>query len=162
MLMLIYSAIEYWPLWKRGAYRNYNEAGAQNAPTAGTESTDNISFNLKARKTEAGWAATLDRIGMKVAPLWFDWLKWLFVLVAIDYSWRRTHTLSLLALYFASMFLFYLNIQGWFYSFEFHGFPLIRTEGQRRLLSLCLSAVLAFVMWKWISFAVDLLVQIQK
>jgi hypothetical protein len=179
MLLFIYSVM---PLWKRGAYRKvtnqqestteqgdscHNEPKVHSAVTAlemkaGTESADKISVNLKARKTEAGWAATLDRIGMKAAPMWFDWLKWILVLVTIAYSSRRTHGRSLSAVYFVSMVFFYLNIQGWLYSFEFRGLPLVRTEGQRRLASICLSGVLTAVMWRWVSFAVDLLVQIQK
>jgi hypothetical protein len=101
-----------------------------------------VDLDLGRKATEAEWQRSLDSTILRVVPLWFDWLGWVFivsVLMILGYtfflaSWIAGLSLGLLWLYFQAVF-FRLRIRG------IHG---VRNRKQEATVALVLSGILAF------------------
>jgi len=48
-----------------------------------------VELDFRRRDTEGGWLSILDRFGLAAAPTWFDWLEWILILGAFEYSLAR-------------------------------------------------------------------------
>jgi uncharacterized membrane-anchored protein len=104
-----------------------------------------IDFN--ARKTEVGWQQTVDDFWKEATPTWFEWLEWILVLGAITFLAKETQGTILEIISAVSYIALFFYLQSFFFSFEFHGFPLIRSERVRRFVSLTASAILSIALW---------------
>ena len=103
--------------------------------------------DLGAKKTEAEWQETIDDFWKRVTPLWFQWLEWLLILGVVAYLAKQTQTVVLKLVSGLSYAMLFLYLQALFYSVEFYGFPLIKSERVRRIASLILSAALSIALW---------------
>ena len=99
-------------------------------------------INLSAKKTETGWIKAQDDFFLSVTPIWFDWLKWIFIMAAIQVVADRTHERLVLLILGISYLMFFFYMLAYFYNIEFHGIPLIKSERRRRIVSGILSAFL--------------------
>ena len=108
------------------------------------ESMKKIDF--QAKKTEAEWLRTLDDFWMKATPKWFEWLEWLLILGAIQFLAKQTQNTVLRVVSATSYAALFFYLQSFFFSLEFYGFPLTKSERVRRLLSLVLSGILAIAL----------------
>ena len=98
--------------------------------------------NLSAKKTEAGWGEANDNFFLSATPIWFEWLKWILIMGAIQVIANKTQDrLVQLINGISYIFLLYYMI-GFFYNIEFHGIPLIKSERKRQIISLMLSVLL--------------------
>ena len=106
-----------------------------------------MKIDFKVKKTEAEWQKALDDFWMKATPQWFEWLEWLLILGAIHFLAEQTQSVILRLVSATSYAALFFYLQSFFFSLEFHGFPLIKSERVRRLMSLVLSAILAMALW---------------
>ena len=106
-----------------------------------------MKINLKAKKTEAEWQKTLDNFWMKATPQWFEWLGWILILGAITFLAMETQNITLNIVSNVSYIALFFYLQSFFFSLEFHGFPLIKTEQNRRIVSLIVSAIFSCAVW---------------
>jgi hypothetical protein len=104
-------------------------------------------MNFKERKTEREWQESVDNFWRKATPQWFEWLGWVFILGAITFLGEQTKNAVVRAISAISFVALFFYLQGFFYSIEFRGFPLIKSERVRRAVSLLLSAILAWAVW---------------
>jgi cellulose synthase/poly-beta-1,6-N-acetylglucosamine synthase-like glycosyltransferase len=107
----------------------------------------NMKIDLKAKKTEAEWQKALDNFWVKATPRWFQWLGWLIILGAITFLSEQTKSLLLILVSGASYFMLFFYFQSFFFSLELSGFPFIKSERVRRLVSLIVSAFLSLFVW---------------
>ena len=98
--------------------------------------------NLSARKTEAEWSKANDDFFLKATPIWFDWLKWIFIMGAIQVIADKTHDRSVQLIMGTSYFFFMFYMFAYFYNIEFHGIPLIKSERIRRIVSIIISMLI--------------------
>lgn len=98
--------------------------------------------NLSARKTEAEWGEANDHFFLSATPIWFEWLKWIIIMGAIQVIVDKTQDRLVQLIYTTSYFLLTFYMMAFFYRFEFHGIPLIKSERVRRITSIMLSALL--------------------
>jgi hypothetical protein len=104
-----------------------------------------IDFNVK--KTEWKWQETIDNFWRIATPIWFDWLQWVLVLGVIGYLAQQTRSIALYITYafsYGALFSYLLAI---FYSFEFKGFPIMKSKRAHRLSSFILSGILSLTVW---------------
>jgi len=78
---------------------------------------------------------------MKATPRWFEWLGWILILGVITFLARETQSLTLNIVSKVSYIALLFYLQSFFFSLEFYGFPLIKTEQNRRIVSLIVSAI---------------------
>lgn len=93
---------------------------------------------------EAQVQKTIDKVFLKVTPLWFTWLGWVIMIGGLDFLSEITNNVILKIVYVLSYWALWFYLQGLFFSLEFHGLPFIKTERTRRIVSLIISAILAF------------------
>lgn len=106
-----------------------------------------MKIDLKAKKTEAEWQKALDNFWAKATPRWFQWLGWLLILGAITFLAEQAQNLLLNIVSGVSYFMLFFYFQSFFFSLEFHGFPFIKSERVRRLVSLIVSALISLLVW---------------
>jgi len=106
----------------------------------------NMKIDFKEKKTEAGWQRTIDSFWKKATPHWFEWLEWVLVLGVITFLAEQTQSIVLRVVTGVSYVALLFYLQSIFFSLEFHGFPLIKSERTRRVVSLLLSAILSSVL----------------
>jgi len=98
--------------------------------------------DLSAKKTEAEWGKAIDSFFLYATPLWFDWLKWIIIMGAIQVVADKTQDRLVQMIYHLSYFFLAWYMFGFFYRIEFQGIPLIKSEGKRRIVSGILSLLL--------------------
>jgi hypothetical protein len=108
-------------------------------------------INLKATKTEYEWGKALDSFWLKATPLWFDWMKWVFMIGALSYLEQTSHLAILRLAYGISYLFLFFYLQSFFNSIEFHGIPFIKTERYARIVSLTFSAIFTIIIWLFLS-----------
>jgi len=106
-----------------------------------------MKVDLNAKKTEAEWQRRIDDFWKQATPVWFQWLEWLFILGVIAYLAKETQSAVLKLVSSVSYAVLFLYLQALFFSLEFHGFPLVKSERVGRIVSLVLSAVLSVTFW---------------
>jgi hypothetical protein len=106
-----------------------------------------MKIDLKAKKTEADWQKTLDIFWTKATPQWFQWLEWILILGAIAFLTEKTQNITLDIVSGISYIALFFYLQSFFFSLEFHGFPLLRSERAKRLVSLIVSGLLSLTLW---------------
>ena len=111
--------------------------------------TEKITVDLSKRRTEPEWNETIDAFVLKSTEIWFRWLSWGLLLGALQYFNSKAKSLLLVTAIGLSVGWLWLYFQAFFYRIEFHGLPWIKSPQQRRVISLILSAGLAFGVWEW-------------
>ena len=104
-------------------------------------------IDLKTKKTETGWQKTLDNFWMKATPQWFQWLGWVLILGTFTFLAEKTQNVTLKIVAGVSYSALYLYLNSLFFSLEWYGFPLIKSERARRVVSLTVSGILALAVW---------------
>jgi len=104
-------------------------------------------INLKVEKTEAGWQETLDSFWRKVTPEWFQWLGWVIMIGGLNFLAKETRNISLQIISGVSYVALFFYLQSIFFSLEFHGFPFIKSEQIRRVVSLIVSGILSVTLF---------------
>lgn len=103
--------------------------------------------HLKAKKTESEWQRVLERFWKKVTPRWFEWLEWILILGVLQFVVEQTRSLILSIVCAFSYLALFFYLQGVFYSVEIYGFPWVKSERTRRMLSLIVSGILSYALW---------------
>jgi len=85
------------------------------------EKDEKFEIDFSRRETEAGWIEIYDRFGLTAAPVWFNWLGWIFVLGTLDFLYNQSGNILLLVLIIASYGLLYFYFFGFFFRFKFKG-----------------------------------------
>jgi len=110
--------------------------------------SEKVVFDLSRKETEAGWAAFLDRVGLSATPVWFDWLSWVLIMSVFQYladaASSPLQRLALNGIIGISTIFLLLYFTGFFFRLEFHGLPFVRSERVRSVVSVLLSAGLAY------------------
>lgn len=102
-----------------------------------------MTVDFSDKKTEAGWQKSVDEFWKVVTPLWFDWLEWVIILGVFTLVAQETGNLLVRIVTSVSYFAMFFYLQSLFFSIEFVGFPRVRSNRLRRILSLVTSGVLA-------------------
>ena len=105
----------------------------------------NIDFNTK--KTESEWQTSIDKFWKYVTPLWFEILEWVLILGVISYLANQTRNMTLRIVSSISYVFIFFYIQSLFYTIDFKGFPLVKTNRGQRILSIILSGITSFLVW---------------
>jgi hypothetical protein len=100
-------------------------------------------IDLSAAKTETEIQKAQDKFFLKVTPLWFDWIKWVIIIGVIQVVADKTQDISIHLILGLSYLFLMLYMVAFFYQIEFHGIPLIKSEGKRRIVSGILSGLLS-------------------
>ncbi len=108
-----------------------------------------IDFNTK--KTEADWQRVLDDFWVKATPRWFEWLDWVTILGAFSFLTKLTQNVIISIAYGFSYVALFFYLQSFFFSLDFHGFPFVKSEKIRRLMSLLISGILSYGIWLFLS-----------
>jgi len=116
-----------------------------------TEKKAEIDFERQ--DTELGWYQRTDRMGIKGAPIWFNWLAWVLALGAFHYIFMKTSSVVVLVVIGISYFFLWFYFQGFFNQFEFKNVPLFNSPKRAGAVSIVLSGILATVSW-WIALKV--------
>lgn len=101
-----------------------------------------MKIDFRRKRTEAEWQRVIDDFWMKATPKWFEWLGWVLILGAFTFLANQTQNVILK---FASGFSYialFFYLQSFFFSLEFHGLPIVKSETTRRLISLFISGIL--------------------
>jgi hypothetical protein len=99
-------------------------------------------INISTKKTEEGWAEANDKFFLYATPLWFKWLGWAIILVAIKIISNATHDRVVQFIEGISYFLLAFYIFSFFIKYEFHGIPLIKNDPVRVIVSSILTLLL--------------------
>ena len=108
-------------------------------------------IDFKTKKTEAGWQRVLDDFWLKATPKWFEWLTWVIILGAFSFLTQQIQNVIISIAYSFSYVALFFYFQGFFFSQDFHGFPLVKSEKVRRLVSLLISGILTYGIWLFLS-----------
>lgn len=103
---------------------------------------DRKKINLFTKKTEAEWIKAQDDFFLKATPIWFDWLKWIFIMGAIQVVADKTHDPLVRLINGSSYVLLMFYMIAYFDKIEFNGAPLIKSERRRLITSAMLSTLL--------------------
>ena len=100
--------------------------------------------NFQTRKTEEGWGNSVDNFYLKAVPLWFNWLEWVLILGAIKLIAVRTNDSIVNFVYSISIWLMGFYLFAFFYHYDFHGIPKIKSENWRRFFSAVITLAITF------------------
>lgn len=106
-----------------------------------------MKIDFKSKKTEAEWQKALDDFWMKATPKWFEWLGWIIILGAFTFLNKTQENLIIKVITGISYIALFFYLQSFFFSFEFHGLPFVKSEKVRRIISLILSVLLSYGAW---------------
>ena len=112
-----------------------------------SEDDNKIEIDLQRKETEAGWITVIDRFGLKAAPIWFSWISWVLALGVLHFIYEKTNNIIILLFLILSYYLLWMYFSSFFFRIQIKGFPLIKSAGASRSISLILSGLLAGVAW---------------
>jgi hypothetical protein len=80
-----------------------------------------VEIDFRRRETEAGWQRILDRLGLRAAPVWFEWLEWILVLGALHYIGEKSGSPLVRLIPGISVGLLWFYLNGFFFRMKFKG-----------------------------------------
>jgi hypothetical protein len=101
-----------------------------------------VDFHKK--NTAKGWFQAFEAFGLRGAPVWFEWLKWILIIGSFQYLLEKAKSLAVLPVLFISGIFLMLYFNGFFYNIEFKGIPFLKKFEHHRWPSVTLSALLAY------------------
>ena len=116
-------------------------------------------IDLQSKKTEFEWQQAFDRFWLDFTPKWFNWLGWVLIIGAITYLSEKTDNIYLNITKSISAFALFFYFQGFFYSFEFHGIPFVKSSKIRRGVSILISGLLIYALYV---FLMKLVIEVKR
>lgn len=90
---------------------------------------DDIEVDLRERRTNPAWARTYERFFLAATPKFFEWIGWVFVLGALQYS-REASGSSILAIVEGiATVLLYMYFFSFFVRIKVVGWPFVARDG---------------------------------
>ena len=108
-------------------------------------------IDFQTKKTEFEWQQAFDRFWLEFTPKWFNWLGWVLIIGAITYLSEKTNNAYLNITKTLSTFALFFYFQGFFYSFEFHGIPFVKSNKIRRTISIVISGFLTYAVYVFLT-----------
>lgn len=108
-------------------------------------------INLNVKKTEYEWNISFDNFFLKATPLWFDWIKWTFILGGLSYIGDITNNYIVKIASVMSYLLIFFYLQGFFNSIDIIGFPFIKSRRCERIVSITISAIISALLFLFLS-----------
>jgi hypothetical protein len=112
--------------------------------------TEEITIDFTTKKTELGWIQLLDRTAINYVPKWFNFLNWVVILGLLNYLSSTSNDWKVKLIYALSMIGLFIYLQGYFYSIKFIGFPVIRNEKFKVLISSFISGIFLYMAYYFI------------
>jgi len=114
-----------------------------------TKKEDNhIKIDFSHKETEAGWLQLIDDFGRKAAPVWFNWIAWIFLLGLLEYLFKKSHSVIVGVTIGISYLLLLLYFQWFFCRIDFKNVPVLCRIQNKIFISVFLSVIMGFLFWK--------------
>lgn len=107
-----------------------------------------IEIDLSRKETEACWYELMDNFGRKATPVWFNWVGWTLLLGAQQYLFKKSYSILVAITIYISVGLLWVYFQAFFYNLKFKNVPVLRRFRNERLVSIILSGIMAFLVWR--------------
>jgi hypothetical protein len=113
--------------------------------------------DIAKQRTDAEWQGVFDRLGLKGAPIWFEWLNWTLIIGALRYIQGRTGSTTIGIVLGVSAVLFVYYFFAFFHQYSFRNIPFVRSERATRFVSIALSGLLGIGTWDLLTRVIAIL-----
>ena len=130
-----------------------------------SENRRSKTIDLAARKTEEDWFQMWVGLSEDMPTLWFNWMRWIFVLAIISYIAEQTGSYVFKGLEVISYTLLVFHFQFFFMSFDIkqhHNWIVEQTKKWQKVLAIIPAAILSVGFYALTSYVIRHAIEVIK